>query len=179
MALHNLLTDGKADTCALVLLMRMEPLEHVEYLLLIARLKPNAVIADKQFIVLIAYRKPTEFDAFAWRMIEFDRISDEMHKYLPKKGRLSVNGGPVIAHHNLDIRGQIKRCYHSLEKHPDVDCLTGPPSSADHREVQQIIKQFGTLVDRAVETVYIDLLVSFEGRFEFFAQKVAVVVDSS
>ena len=179
MAFHNLLADGKADAYALVLLTGMESLECAEYVLIVARLNPNTVIAYEQRIRLIACRKPTDFDALAWGVIELDRIHNEILKDLPEKGWLSVNGGPITTHNNLDVRRQIERRYEFLEKRSDVDCFCGVAPSAGPKEFQQSFDQFFPLPHSLVNAVKIRFLVSIEGRFEVFAQKVGVVVDGS
>ena len=60
---RRLLGDGKTETRTLILLAGPEPFEGSEYLLVIARINANSVVAYEQFIMLISRMGPADFDA--------------------------------------------------------------------------------------------------------------------
>jgi hypothetical protein len=105
------LDNSKTETGAVILLRSVEAFEHTEYLLIIARFNPNAVIPYEDFIALVLYRQPTGFNAFRGRIIEFDGVLDKILKDLAEKDQIGVERGPFIAQSDLDIGGQVKRCY--------------------------------------------------------------------
>jgi hypothetical protein len=84
-----LFDNGQTDAGALVLFPDVEPLEHAEDLLVVARVNPNAVIAHEQFTLLISNRPPTEFDALAGGSVELDRVVNEVQKDLPEQDRFN------------------------------------------------------------------------------------------
>src|SRR5262245_35560520 len=72
------LDDSQTDACPLILLPGMEALKHLENLLRIAWFNAKAIVAHVQLAFMLSDQAPPEFDPFAWRAVEFCRVTHEI-----------------------------------------------------------------------------------------------------
>ena len=142
------LDNGQAQTSATILFARVEAMKHAKNLLLVAGLDPDTVVAYKELTALTVYRKPPELNPSTCRMIEFDCVSDEILKELREKGRVRLDGGPLISHRYLHIWGQGKGGYQFLEKDPNIYGLRRQTLFSNPGEFQHVFHQDLPLANR-------------------------------
>ena len=99
----------------------MKPLEHAEYLLMVAWFNSNAVVTHAELIAFLSDRAPIDFHPFIRRTVKFNRVDDKVLKDLAQKRTSGINARPVISQHHCDIRRQIQKVDQFVEKPSDID----------------------------------------------------------